>query len=46
MLLTQDDCVHSAFSNTWAAINGKPLYLVITMNSHLIAETCLLVHID
>ena len=26
MLLTQDDCVHSAFSNTWAAINGKPLY--------------------
>ncbi len=26
MLLTQDDCVHSAFCNTWAAINGKPLY--------------------
>lgn len=26
MLLTQDDCLHSAFCNTWAAINGKPLY--------------------
>lgn len=26
MLLTQDDCVHSAFCNTWAAIHGKPLY--------------------
>lgn len=24
-LLTQDDCKHSAFSSTWAAINGKPL---------------------
>lgn len=24
-LLTQDDCHHSAFSYTWAAINGKPL---------------------
>lgn len=26
MLLTQDDCVQTAFCNTWAAINGKPLY--------------------
>ena len=26
MLLTQDDCVQAAFCNTWAAINGKPLY--------------------
>lgn len=26
MMLTQDDCMHAAFSNTWAAINGKPLY--------------------
>lgn len=24
-MLTQDDCLHSAFSCTWAAINGKPL---------------------
>lgn len=24
-ILTQDDCMHSAFSYTWAAINGKPL---------------------
>lgn len=24
-MLTQDDCVHSAYSSTWAAINGKPL---------------------
>lgn len=23
-LLTQDDCKHSAFSTTWAVINGKP----------------------
>lgn len=25
VLLTQDDCKHSAFSATWAAIHGKPL---------------------
>lgn len=38
MLLTQDDCVHSAFSNTWAAINGKPLYLSYYYDiAHLIA---------
>lgn len=24
-MLTQDDCEHSAYSTTWAAINGKPL---------------------
>ncbi|MDR0266018.1 MAG: hypothetical protein LBJ04_22585 [Sphingobacterium sp.] len=24
-MLTQDDCKHSAFSMTWAAINGKPI---------------------
>ena len=24
-LMTQDDCMHSAFSYTWAAIHGKPL---------------------
>jgi len=24
-MLTQDDCTHSAYSTTWAAINGKPL---------------------
>ena len=24
-MLTQDDCLQSAFSSTWAAINGKPL---------------------
>lgn len=24
-MLTQDDCVHAAYSTTWAAINGKPL---------------------
>lgn len=24
-MLTQDDCVHTAYSTTWAAINGKPL---------------------
>lgn len=24
-MMTQDDCMHSAFSYTWAAINGKPL---------------------
>ena len=24
-MLTQDDCKHSAYSCTWAAINGKPL---------------------
>jgi hypothetical protein len=24
-LLTQDDCTHSAYSTTWAAMNGKPL---------------------
>lgn len=27
IFLTQDDCMHDAFSNTWAAINGKPLYM-------------------
>ncbi|MGE4332068.1 MAG: hypothetical protein AB7E53_03220 [Macellibacteroides sp.] len=38
MLLTQDDCVHSAFSNTWAAINGKPLYANYYYDiAHLIA---------
>lgn len=25
IMLTQDDCKHSAYSWTWAAINGKPL---------------------
>ena len=25
VLLTQDDCVQTAFSTTWAAINGRPL---------------------
>lgn len=25
LLMTQDDCMQSAFSYTWAAINGKPL---------------------
>jgi hypothetical protein len=24
-MLTQDDCTHSAYSTTWAAINGRPL---------------------
>lgn len=24
-MLTQDDCMHAAYSTTWAAINGKPL---------------------
>lgn len=24
-MLTQDDCMHGAYSTTWAAINGKPL---------------------
>lgn len=24
-MMTQDDCMHSAFSYTWAAIHGKPL---------------------
>ena len=25
LMLTQDDCMHAAYSCTWAAINGKPL---------------------
>lgn len=25
LMLTQDDCEHSAYSSTWAAINGRPL---------------------
>lgn len=25
LMLSQDDCMHSAFSYTWAAIHGKPL---------------------
>lgn len=27
IFLTQDDCMHDAFSNIWAAINGKPLHM-------------------
>lgn len=38
MLLTQDDCMHAAFSNTWAAINGKPLYATYFYDiAHLVA---------
>lgn len=35
-LMTQDDCMHSAFSYTWAAINGKPLsYIYYCDLAHL-----------
>lgn len=35
-LMTQDDCMHSAFSYTWAAIHGKPLsYIYYCDLAHL-----------
>ena len=38
-LMTQDDCMHSAFSYTWAAIHGKPLSkLIRNSSSHAIAS--------
>lgn len=34
--MTQDDCMHSAFSYTWAAIHGKPLsYIYYCDLAHL-----------
>lgn len=32
-MLTQDDCLNSAFHQTWAAINGKPLSNYINSNN-------------
>ncbi|MFV0500087.1 MAG: hypothetical protein ACK5MH_00660 [Bacteroidales bacterium] len=32
-MLTQDDCLNSAFHQTWAAINGKPISNYINSNS-------------
>ena len=36
-ILTQDDCNHSAYSTTWAAINGKPLHDVYFYSTEQLA---------
>lgn len=36
-MLTQDDCSYSAYSTTWAAINGKPLSKSYFYNSRQLA---------